>query len=138
MKIEFLKDVKGRGEHVMRIYDFDMREACLFRDAITEVITEGRTVHLDQLEFITTVNCFMSLRISGQDLGILTDDDHNFYCKMSVSGYERMLKLIEPFCKREATTYTWLYDLDTPIELLFSAGEFILHPDDDDSDSLLN
>ncbi|MES2630310.1 MAG: hypothetical protein V4616_15230 [Bacteroidota bacterium] len=134
MKIEFLRDIKGRGEHVMRIYDFDKSQAQLFRDDIREVITEGRTVHLSDKEYITCVNCFFSLRISGQDVGILTDDDHHFFLKMSIAGYEDILQKIEPFCQRDAKTYIWLYDLDNPVELLFSAGEFVLHPDDVDED----
>lgn len=132
MKIEFLPNAHRPKEHILRIFDFDMKQARLFSDAIKLVIGEGRTVHLAEFDFIQLVNCNLSLRISGMDIGVITDDDHNFYCKMSVSGYEAMLKLIEPFCQKESRSYAWMYDLDNPIDLLLSAGEHVPYTEEEE------
>ncbi len=134
MKIEFLPNV-SRGEHVLRLFDFDRVQAQQLSEVIREVITEGRTINLAEREFIQPVNCDLSLRIAGYDQGILTDDDHHFYCKMSISGYESILKLLEPFCNKESRSYTWLYDLDNPIDFLLSAGEFVPVLDDEEDNN---
>ncbi len=138
MKIEFLPNVNGHREHVIRMYDFDMKQAILLRDTIKELITEGASINLLDREFIEYVNCGLSLRVAGYDQGLLTDDDHNFFLKMSVSGYESIIKKLEPFCSKESRSYTWLYDLDNPIDLLLSAGEFVpvLEEDEDFGEQL--
>jgi len=33
-----------------------------------------------------------------------------------------MIYLLEPFCEKEESGYQWLYDVITPIELLFSSN----------------
>lgn len=137
MKIEFLPNVNGHKEHVIRIFDFDMAQATLFYNTIQELITEGASIHLADLDFIEPVNCNLSLRVAGYDQGILSDDDHHFFCKMSVAGYEGMMKIIEPYCHKQSRSFSWLYDLDTPIDLLFSAGEFVPVLEDEDEDGLL-
>ncbi len=122
MKIEFIPNVNGHGEHVIRIFHFDQKEAVLLKQVFEKIIEEGRTIPLDEFEFIEHVNCNLSLRIGGYDEGIITKDDHNFFLKMCVAGYQSMIKTMEPFCNKESRGYVWLYDLDNPIDLLFSAG----------------
>lgn len=34
-----------------------------------------------------------------------------------------MLKRIEPFCLKESDAFQYLYDLDNPIDFIFSAGK---------------
>lgn len=49
-----------------------------------------------------------------------TKDKVNFECALTISLYREMIQLIEPFEQGEVGGYQWLYDLDCPIDLLFS------------------
>jgi hypothetical protein len=55
------------------------------------------------------------------DKGITTSDDKNFVCDLTIKKYKEVVFLMEPFDK-ETDGYQWLYDLDTPIDFLFSPG----------------
>ncbi|WP_302850212.1 hypothetical protein [Polaribacter cellanae] len=37
-----------------------------------------------------------------------------------MESYIEMLRLLEPFCKKESKGYQYLYDVDTPTDLLFA------------------
>jgi hypothetical protein len=60
------------------------------------------------------------LRISSLDEGITSSDNKIFYCDLTISGYEQMLLLLEPFCKKETKGYQMLYDIDSLTDFLFS------------------
>jgi hypothetical protein len=70
MKLEFLDDIGDGGryprvisERVLRLYDFDTREAAEFKRLIQEMISqEIKEINLKSLEFITPVNCNLILR----------------------------------------------------------------------------
>lgn len=130
MKIEFLDDISdgGRFPHadpnqLVRLYDFDSSQANKLRQAIQEKIIESnKEIDLTTLNFIQSVNCSLTLKISDTDKGIVTSDNKNFVCNLTVEKYGEMIFLMEPFCKKETTGYQWLYDIDTPIDFLFSPG----------------
>ena len=54
------------------------------------------------------------------DEGIITKDNETFFCVLTLSGFKNMLKLLEPFCKKESRSFQYLYDIDNPTDLLFS------------------
>ena len=130
MKLEFLDDISNGGQfsgvvtdQLVRLYDFDQIQADNFRKAIQQTLIEnGRPLNLIEVDFIKAVNCNLTLRISEIDLGIKSNDNSNFFCDLTINGYENMINLIEPFCKKGNDGYQWLYDIDTPIEFLFSPG----------------
>lgn len=130
MKIEFLNNISDNGkfehavtEELIRLYDFDQIQANLFRNAIQQTIIENnRSLNVNQIDFITAINCTLTLRISDIDHGISSNDNLSFFCDLTLLSYENMTHLIEPFCKEECGGYQWLYDVDTPIEFLFSPG----------------
>jgi hypothetical protein len=74
------------------------------------------------MDYIEAINCTLTLRISALDLGIKSNDKSIFFCDLTKESYEDMTKLIEPFCNNDLGGYQWLYDIDTPIEFLFSPG----------------
>ncbi|MGF1565023.1 MAG: hypothetical protein ACFCUH_06625 [Flavobacteriales bacterium] len=130
MKLEYLDDISNGGQfnevvsdQLVRLYDFDQIQADNFRKAIQQtLIANGRPLNLNEVDFIEAVNCNLTLRISEIDLGIKSNDNSTFFCDLTTSGYENMINLIEPFCKKDNNGYQWLYDIDTPIEFLFSPG----------------
>jgi hypothetical protein len=130
MKLEFLDDISEGGKYpqvisnqLLRLFDFDPSKARMFKDAIQTKIIEGKgELELLSLKFIESTNCLMTLRISNDDEGITTEDKVNFFCNLSIEGYKKMVYLIEPFCNWDKNGYQWLYDLDCPIDFLFSPG----------------
>lgn len=72
------------------------------------------------MEFIEARNCNLILGLFKTDEGILSNDNKTFYCALTLESYKNMLKLIEPFCKKESKAYRILYDIDNPTDFLFS------------------
>ncbi|MDN3657474.1 hypothetical protein QWZ08_17610 [Ferruginibacter paludis] len=130
MKIEFLDDISNGGQfphadpdQLVRLYDFDNLQAQELRHMIQNIIIERKKdLDLTTLEFIQPINCNLTLQISDADKGIATSDNKKFVCNLTIEKYKEMVFLMEPFCDKETNGYQWLYDLDTPIEFLFSPG----------------
>lgn len=130
MKLEYLNDISAGGKYsdiitdeLIRLYDFDTFEAKEFYNAISrETVQNENELCLESLYFIEALNCKLTLRLSIYDQGILTNDKTNFICNLSKDGYLNMLNLLQPFCMDAVHGYQWLYDLDTNIDFLFSAG----------------
>jgi len=124
VKLKFLENINEYEEHAIRLNDFDKSQAGLFLQILSGLVnTKINTIELSDYEFIESVNCSLTLRISETDEGIVTDDFKQFYCDLTTEGYNEMIKLIEPFCIKETDAYRILYDLDNPIEFIFSAGK---------------
>lgn len=130
MKLEFLDDISDGGKYeggvtdqLLRLYDFDKIQADKFRHAIQCTIIEKKeTLDLSDLEFIEPINCNLTLRLAETGIGITTNDKTNFICDLTINEYKHMINLLEPFCIEDSNGYQWLYDLNTPIEFLFSPG----------------
>lgn len=121
MQLDFIDNLNGYGDNVVRLYSFDMSEAIKFRNALSSFLSSGAPVlDLDSLDFIEERNCKLSLAISDEDLGIITRDNTTFYCAMTQKGFEGILDLLEPFCEKETKGYQMLYDIDSLTDFLFS------------------
>lgn len=121
MELDYIKNVNGLEEHVVRLYNFDMAEAILFRTLLIETIIEERQqLDLSQVPFITPRNCNLILGLFKSDEGILSKDQQTFYCVLTLKGFTNMIDLITPFCNKASRGYQYLYDIDNPIDLLFS------------------
>lgn len=120
MQLDYIDEVNEYGDDVVRLYDFDMAQAIKFRKAIQDMITVKKQLDLSTIDFIAARNCNLILRISDTDEGIVTTDKQHFFCDLTLSAYEHMLTLLEPFCKKETKGYQYLYDVDSPTDLLFS------------------
>jgi len=129
MKLEFLKDINTYNDHVMRLYDFDKQEAIRFRHEVQQFMLTSPHIELElgSLDFITEVNCSLTLRISAEDTGITTDDQTHFVCDLKMESYAKIILMTEPFCLGKTKGHHWLYDLDNPIGFLLSPhGEWEL------------
>ena len=121
MKIDYIENYNEFDENLVRLFAFDKAEAIKFRDLLIEVvILKKQKLDLSQVDFIEPVNCNLILGLFKTDEGILTKDNQTFFCILTLEGFQNMVKLIEPFCKKEARSYQYLYDIDNPTELLFS------------------
>jgi hypothetical protein len=121
MELDYIENVNGLEEHVVRLYNFDMAEAILFRTLLIETIIEQRQqLDLSQVPFITPRNCNLILGLFKSDEGILSKDQQTFYCVLTLKGFTNMIDLITPFCNKASRGYQYLYDIDNPIDLLFS------------------
>jgi hypothetical protein len=126
MKLEFLKNINGYDEHAVRLSDFNSSEATAFCGVVDRLISDNRNpIDLSVLDFIRPVNCNLILRISAEDLGISTYDHMIFFCDLTLASYRNILRSLQSFCLKESKGYQWLYDIDTPIGFLFSAGKDI-------------
>lgn len=120
MKLDYINDYNELQENLVRLYNFDMAEAIKFRDLLIEVvILKKQKLDLSQVDFIEPRNCNLILGLFKTDEGILTKDNQTFFCILTLKGFENMVKLIEPFCKKESKGYQYLYDIDNPTDLLF-------------------
>ena len=123
MKLEFLVHINEFEEHAIRLSDFNSEQARQFKNIIDGFISDHSTaIEIADLDFIEAVNCRLLLRMSEEDFGIRTNDVSQFYCDLTIDAYKNMSRLLEPFGRKESKGYEWLYDLDIPIGLLFSAG----------------
>ena len=123
MTLDYINHVNAYGENIVRLYGFDKSEADKFRMAIQKtILTEGKELDLGMTDFIQRRNCNLVLRISEEDTGIITSDQKNFFCDLTISGYKKMIAMLEPFCTKDTKGYQWLYDIDNETDFLFSPG----------------
>ena len=121
MKLGYIEDVNQYQENILRLYNFDKGQAIKFRDLIQDVIINRKQkLDLSKVDFIETENCNLTLGLFKTDEGIMRNDNKNFVCALTLNGFKNMLKLIEPFCFKEAKSYQYLYDIDNPTDFLFT------------------
>tara|TARA_B110000902_G_scaffold194268_1_gene220158 strand:+ start:2751 stop:3131 length:381 start_codon:yes stop_codon:yes gene_type:complete len=121
MELDYIENVNGLDENVVRLYNFDKAEAIKFRALIKDVIIDKKKrLDLSEVDFITPRNCNLLFGLFNSDEGILTKNNETFFCVLTMESYVNMINLIEPFCKKESRGYQYLYDVDCPTDLLFS------------------
>lgn len=121
MELDYIEDYNGLEENIVRLFNFDKAEAIKFRDLLKEtVIDKKQKLDLSQVDFVNTNNCNLIFGLFKTDEGILTKDNQTFFCILTLDGFIKMIKLLEPFCNKEKKGYQYLYDIDSPTELLFS------------------
>ncbi len=125
MRLDFIDNINEFGDNIVRLSHFTCKEAQNFKSLMTEsIMVENNAFELKDVEFIESVDCNLTFRIGLEDEGISTSDKKSFFCDMTVSGYQNMIALIEPYCKRDRKSYTMLYDIDSNTDLLFTpSGE---------------
>ncbi|WP_341224856.1 hypothetical protein [uncultured Arcticibacterium sp.] len=121
MILDYLPEINNFGEKLVRLYDFDSKQALEFAKVLKKVIIDDlQVLDLATLPFIDRKNCNLLLRLSYEDEGIRTNNEQTFYCDLTLDSYVKMLALIHPFCTKETRSHQYLYDIDTPIDFLFS------------------
>jgi hypothetical protein len=124
MKLKFLENINEYDEHAVRLNDFDKAQAALFLQILIDLTKNSQQfINLSDYEFIEPINCELILRVSETDEGITTEDYQHFFCDLTLEGYAEIIKMIEPFSIKETDAYRILYDLDNPIDFIFSAGK---------------
>ena len=120
MEIDYIENFNGLDENLVRLYNFDKKEANKFRDLLEEtVINKKQKLNLAEVDFIEARNCNLIFGLFKSDEGILTKDNETFFCILTLESFKNMVKLIEPFCVKESRGNQYLYDVDTPTDLLF-------------------
>lgn len=121
MELDYIENVNGLGENVVRLYNFDKAEAIKFKAVIKDtIIDKKQRLDLSKIDFIEPRNCNLIMGLFRSDEGILSEDNQTFYCVLTLDGFINLLKLIEPFCQKESRGFQYLYDIDNPTDLLFS------------------
>ncbi len=120
MQVNYIDNYNGLNENIVRLYNFDKEEAIKFRNLLIEtVIIKKEKLDISTTDFIYPENCNLIFGLFKTDEGILTKDDYNFFCILTLKGFKKMIDLLEPFCVKESKGYQYLYDIDTPTDLLF-------------------
>ena len=123
MQLDYIDKINEFGDNIVRLYDFDRSQAEKFHQIVTKtIITEKQPLDLSTVDFIEERNCNLILRISDEDTGIIRSGKKKFFCDLTIEGYQEMISLLEPFCKKETKGYQWLYDIDSQTDFLFSPG----------------
>jgi hypothetical protein len=128
MKLEFLDDITDTNQNkdvffkqLIRLYHFNANEALRLSELInTTIIEKESSLDLGNVDFIEAINCSLQLKLSNSSFGIKAIDTFNFNCYLTKEDFLIMIERIKQFSKVELNEYQWLYDIDTPIELLFS------------------
>ena len=121
MKLDYIGNFNAYEENLVRLYNFDMDQAIKFRDLIQDVIVNKKQqLDLSKVDFVEKGNYNLILGIFKTDEGILSNDQKNFVCALTLDGFKNMLKLLEPFCNKKTKGYQYLYDIDNPTDFLFS------------------
>lgn len=121
MELDYIENVNGHEQNIVRLYNFDKSEAIKFRELIIDtIIDKKKKLDLSEVDFITPRNCNLLFGLFKSDEGILTKDNQTFFCVLTLEGFTNMVALLEPFCKKESRGYQYLYDIDNPTDLLFS------------------
>ena len=121
MELDYIDNVNGLDENIVRLFNFDKAEAIQFRDLLIDaILTRKEKLDLSQVDFITRHSCNLIFGLFKSDEGILSKDNETFFCILTLEGYKKMLELIEPFCIKESKSFRYLYDVDTPTDLLFA------------------
>ncbi|WP_298767216.1 hypothetical protein [uncultured Polaribacter sp.] len=121
MELDYIDNYNGLNENIVRLFDFDKAQAIQFRDLIQNVVIEQKQkLDLSQIDFINTEDYNLIFGLFKTDEGILTKDNQTFFCILTLNGFKEMLRLLAPFCAKETKAHQYLYDLDTPTDLLFA------------------
>ena len=121
MELDYIENVNGLGENVVRLYNFNKAEAIQFRALLQDtIINKKQKLDLSEIDFIAPRNCNLIFGLFKSDEGIITKDNETFFCILTLFGFKNMLKLLEPFCNKESRSFQYLYDIDNPTDLLFS------------------
>lgn len=121
MTLDYLANINNYGDHLIRLYNFNMAEAAAFYEVFKKTVIEQKQVlDLSEILFIDRSGINLKIRIFPNDEGVRTNDGNTFFCDMSYESLKQMLVLIEPFTKKETRTYQYLYDLDIETDFVFS------------------
>ena len=121
MQLDYIDNINAYGDNIVRLYDFDSKEAGKFRQLVQQTLVVNKVpLDLSTIDFIEARNCSLTLRISEEDEGISSTDDQSFFCDLTIEGYQQMISLLEQFCNKETKGYQFLYDIDSQIDFLFS------------------
>ena len=97
MKLDYIKHVNEYEENILRLYKFDKTQAVKFRDLIQDVIIhQKQRLDLSTVDFIENGDYNLILGLFKTDEGILTRDDKNFICALTLEGFKDMYT---EFCK---------------------------------------
>ncbi len=121
MQLDYIDHINEYDDNIVRLYDFNSAEAAKFREIVEQtVILNKKQLDLSTIDFIEARNCRLTLRISEEDEGITTADKKQFFCDLTIAGYEKMIALLDQFCSKETKGYQFLYDIDSQTDFLFS------------------
>jgi hypothetical protein len=127
MELDYIENVNGLGENVVRLYNFNKEEAIKFREVLQNTVIDNRQkLDLSEVDFITPRNCNLIFGLFKSDEGIITKDNETFFCILTLEGFKSMVKLLAPFCKKESRSFQYLYDIDNPTDLLFSPSASLI------------
>jgi hypothetical protein len=121
MTLDYLSNINAFGDHIIRLYNFNMVQAAAFLEVFENTILKNKKVlDLSEVLFIDRTGINLKFRIFEEDEGIRTNDGVTFFCDMTYKSFERMAELIAPFTTKETRTYQYLYELDIETDLIFS------------------
>jgi hypothetical protein len=124
MKIDHL--TKTNPDHpkdsILRIFDFDVSEACQFRELLLSLADGSATmIDLNSISFVEGVDgCHLFLKVGTGSKGVIVLLKNTFECILTRDDWDVAKDLVEPFCEGNLSGYQWLCNLGTRIELLFS------------------
>lgn len=109
MKLEYIAE--GSPDcPLIRIYDFDLREAADFKSLLEELRDDpGKVVKIHELPNVESVNnCRFTFKSALRDLGITLTGPLEFECTLTSEAWDDLVLWVEPFCNSSQGAYQWL------------------------------
>lgn len=125
MKLKYIEEINNQGDKIIMLYEFDTLEARLLYNYIFKLILgEIEEIKFSDFDFVLQENCDLVLKIGSSDIGItkISDSQNLFICELTRKCYRNMGELIQAFDEDTSIGYQWLYNINNPIDFLFSSG----------------
>jgi len=123
MKINIFENVNDDypDDKIICINDFDTSDLKFLINSIEKIINEGIGFSITNDTKNQNGSIVLTFSTSEIDYGIKQVDNKSFICILTTSKYSVMGELLQHFMKKDIKKgYQWLFDLNSPIELLLS------------------
>lgn len=120
MKLEFL-EAGSPDCPLIRLYDFSRAEAQNLRELVKSLRNgSNNSVSLSEEPWIESVKgCHLTLRLGEQNQGIRQSGPSTFDWVLTITNWDNVEGLLNPFCEAEPTGFQWLSS-EGKISLLLS------------------
>jgi len=124
MNISLFENIRDNypEDKIICINNFDYKELNDFIHSINCLINSRTPFSImNSSKCLNEEKIILTFSISDHDIGIIKYTNKLFICLLSIAKYFEMIQLTFDLLKRGIElNYQWLYDLNTPIDLLLS------------------
>lgn len=121
MKVCLLKHVNTTypQDEIVCLWDYSKDDLLQLATFVQNVAMSEENHILTRLRFIQSSDITLVFKTDKKDFGVIQTDDY-YECRLTKKSYLNMVESILKMSDAPQIGYRWLYNLDTPIDLLLS------------------